>query len=274
MGYLEIVFPQWQGTGACQALAEGAIHAQQAAGFISAQRVALTATPSTERQDGIDHLEALLAQQQSCWRLLQQRQPERLLVCGGDCGVEVAPLAYLNHCLQGRLNVVWLDAHGDLNTPASSPSGHFHGMPLRLLMGEGHPRMLPLVQTPLAPEQVILAGQRDLDAAEWDWIDAKRLRLFSVEAMMEQPGCVAAALNPAWPCYIHLDLDVLDPESHPWVYCPTPGGLALEVLEQVVDAIAARITLVGAGVTECTAGCVEDAAVAGALLRRLRSRLA
>ncbi|MBN3004854.1 arginase family protein [Chromobacterium alkanivorans] len=274
MGYLEIVFPQWQGAGTCSTLEEGALHAQQAAGLESAQRVALAAEPATARMDGVDHLEALLAQQQSCWRLLQQRQPERILTCGGDCGVEVAPLAYLNHRLQGRLNVVWLDAHGDLNTPASSPSGHFHGMPLRLLMGEGLSRMLPLVQTPLAPEQLILAGQRDLDVAEREWIDAKRLRLFGVEAMAENPGCVAAALNPAWPCYIHLDLDVLDPASHPWVCCPTPGGLALETLRQVIDAIVERVALAGAGVTECTAGRVEDAATAGALLRRLRSRLA
>ena len=73
------------------------------------------------------------------------------------------------------MTVFWFDAHADLNTPGTSPSGHFHGMVLRALIGHEAFNFSP--NHPLSPKQVVLLGLRDLDPAEQDYIEAERIRL-------------------------------------------------------------------------------------------------
>ncbi|MDA0646043.1 arginase family protein, partial [Nonomuraea ferruginea] len=87
-----------------------------------------------------------------------------VVTVGGDCGVELEPVAAARRAYGDRLVVVWFDAHGDLNTPESSPSGAFHGMVLRALVDEG-PRGLT-ADPGVDPRRVVLAGVRDLDPGE------------------------------------------------------------------------------------------------------------
>ena len=93
-----------------------------------------------------------------------------VVTVGGTCGVEAAPVAYLNEQYDGDLAIVWFDAHGDLNAPATSPSGHFHGMVLRTLLGEGPHEYVGELRRPLRPAQLFLAGTRDLDPEESAYI--------------------------------------------------------------------------------------------------------
>lgn len=81
-----------------------------------------------------------------------------VVTAGGDCGVDLAPIAAARARHGGRLTVLWIDAHPDLYTPQTLPSGSFHGMVLRTLLGEGPAPLVP--DQPLVPEQVILAGVR------------------------------------------------------------------------------------------------------------------
>src|SRR4029078_8119073 len=81
----------------------------------------------------------------------RRRAPDRILSIGGTCGTELAPVAYLNERWGGRMAVLWLDAHADLNPPASSPSGHFHGMVLRTLLGDGPRELTAELHRPLIP---------------------------------------------------------------------------------------------------------------------------
>src|SRR5690242_4989752 len=90
--------------------------------------------------------------------------PERPLVLGGDCCSHVGAVEGLA-ARQGRLSVVWLDAHGDLNTPATSPSGNTWGMPLRMILDSGA----------VAPDDVALVGARALDPPEEEFIAASGL---------------------------------------------------------------------------------------------------
>ncbi|WP_428037204.1 arginase family protein [Chromobacterium amazonense] len=186
----------------------------------------------------------------------------------------MAPIAHLNQYYQGRLNVVWLDAHADLNTPASSPSGHLHGMPLRLLLGEGHPALLRAVPLPLRPEQVHLAGVRDIDPAERDYIARHDLVWHDVASLEAEPTRLAEGLNQAWPSYLHIDLDVLDPAENSAVQCPTPGGLSRRALAAIVQSVNQRTRLAGAGLTECTAADAAQGEAAIELLQTLRAYLA
>ena len=157
---------------------------------------------------------------------LAERLPERPLVLGGCCCSHVGAVRGLA-ARGGRLAVVWLDAHGDLNTPESSPSGNEWGMPLRMLLDEG------VVQ----PEDVALVGARNLDPPEVDYL---------AEAGIDDS--LERTLTGVERAYVALDVDVLAP-SEAAMFMPEPGGPSVAELEAVLREVAARTEVAGMGVT-------------------------
>jgi arginase len=153
--------------------------------------------------------------------------PERPLVLGGDCCSHIGAVEGLA-ARQGRIALVWLDAHGDLNTPQSSPSGNTWGMPLRMLLDSGA----------VEPEDVALVGARSLDPPEEEFIRVSRLHVGEdgVNAALQGAGCA----------YVALDCDVLEP-SEMSVFMPEPGGLSREDVERILQAVEARTKVLGAG---------------------------
>ncbi len=152
------------------------------------------------------------------------------LVLGGCCCAHIGAVEGLA-TRGGRLAVVWLDAHGDLNTPETSPSGNAWGMPLRMLIDSGTVRI----------EDVALVGARSLDAPEEEFIRASRLAVGVTG--------IDQALEGAERAYVALDLDVLDPGAGVAVWTGEPGGLSLAELEGVLRGIVASRPLAGAGLT-------------------------
>ncbi|WP_327588702.1 arginase family protein [Nonomuraea sp. NBC_00507] len=204
-----------------------------------------------------------------------------VVAVGGDCGVELEPVAAARKRYGDRLVVVWFDAHADLNTPKSSPSGAYHGMVLRALTGEGPQGLVP--DTPLDPGRIVLAGVRDLDPAEVDFVAALGIPLVDAEAGGDAAAvalteakvggdAAAAALVEAIEgavvspsagpgdavVYVHVDFDVLDPEVFRSVGSPAPGGLHPERLLSLVTAIAERFEVVGLGLMEYEPARHED----------------
>ena len=142
--------------------------------------------------------------------------------------------------------MVWFDAHGDLNSPASSPSGAFAGMALRAVIDD-----LPLPSGgPIVPaKRVILAGARELDdAEETAAMDAGVLRLSVEDLDGPERLADAVAATGATALYIHVDLDVLDPAVISGVGLPVPFGLSLDALLRSIAAARARVPLVGASI--------------------------
>jgi arginase len=154
--------------------------------------------------------------------------PVRPLVLGGCCCSHVGAVQGLVAQL-GRLAVVWLDAHGDLNTPETSPSGNAWGMPLRMLLDSGTVR----------PEDVLLYGARNLDPPEEEFIAASGLATSS-EAL--EP-----ALADTEGVYVALDADVLDPDGEVEMFMPEPAGPSLAEVADFLERIARSGTVVGAG---------------------------
>ena len=152
--------------------------------------------------------------------------PARPLVLGGCCCSHVGAIRGLAR-RHGRIAVVWLDAHGDLNTPETSPSGNAWGMPLRMAIDEGS----------VGTGDVALVGARDLDPPEQDYIAAH-----GIDDDLER------ALDGAAGAYVALDVDVLAPGL---VSCfmPAPGGPSIEDVESTLRAVAARAPVVGMGLT-------------------------
>jgi arginase len=158
--------------------------------------------------------------------------PERPLVLGGDCCSHVGAVEGLA-ARQGRLSVVWLDSHGDLNTPESSPSGNQWGMPLRMLLDSGA----------VDAADVALVGARNLDPPEEEFIRSSGLHV-GEEA-------IAQALDAAGCTYVALDVDVLEP-SEMSVFMPEPGGPSRQEVERILRSIAGQTKVLGAGFTGLT----------------------
>jgi arginase family enzyme len=155
--------------------------------------------------------------------------PERPLVLGGCCCSHVGAVEGLA-TRHGRIGIVWFDAHGDLNTPESSPSGNQWGMPLRMLVDSGAVRA----------EDVALVGARNLDPPEEEFIASSGIHL-------GEDG-IAPALDGTEGVYVALDCDVFDPTAIS-SFMPEPGGLELAEVERMLSAVASRSTVLGAGLS-------------------------
>jgi arginase len=139
--------------------------------------------------------------------------------------------------------VLWLDAHADFNTPDTTPSGYLGGMALAGAVGRWQHG---LGDGEMPPERVVLAGVRDLDEAEREALEGGPVTVIG-SSPVETLVAVKNALDGA-PVYLHLDLDVIDPEEFPAQF-PAPGGLPAEKLYDLLEAVAADCELVGMEIT-------------------------
>jgi arginase len=157
--------------------------------------------------------------------------PARPRVHGGCCCAHVGAVEGLA-ARHGHVSVVWLDAHGDLNTPETSPSGNEWGMPLRMIIDGGA----------VDATDVALIGARNLDPPEIEYIGAAGIHVDAAEVLAQ-----------ADVVYVAIDADVLDPGELA-VYMPEPDGLSLLALEEQLARIRGGGSVVGAGLSGLAAG--------------------
>jgi arginase len=250
-----LVVPQWQGSGSSRSmrLVDGANAILGDLPSSSTKTVEIPLEAGDERGSGVARCGSLL--------LVRERMHHELraatgpvITIGGDCGVE---LAAIEHVLDSDVAVVWFDAHPDLNTPESSPSGAFHGMVLRSLLGDGAADLLP--STPLAPDRLILAGTRACDPAEDDYLSSSGLRCIEVEDLDADSLIGAIEETGATSVYLHIDLDVLDPGDFVGLGYPEPFGVSGSALVELIRAIKSRFPLAGAGITEFAPSSIDEA---------------
>jgi len=251
---MRLYFPEWQGYASHDGSAHGArILLGHVRGDLDFTDVEVSSETELPTEAGIVGRDAVVRNTRACLEVLQRHEPRGIFTLGGTCGIELGPVSYLNELHRGDMAVVWLDAHGDLNTPATSPSGHFHGMALRTLLGEGDPELVSLCLSSLNPEQVFLVGVRDLDPAEKGFVAASGLKVLDVDITgddlvgeIEHSGFANV--------YVHLDLDVLEPRDFEEVIYPVPEGMRLERLLEVLRALGDRLTVVGSSLLEFVPG--------------------
>jgi arginase family enzyme len=155
--------------------------------------------------------------------------PERPLVLGGCCCTHVGVVEGLA-ARHDRLALLWIDAHGDLNTPETSPTGNVWGMPLRMILDSGA----------VDPEDAILVGARNLDPPEVEHIAEIGLRT--------DPAELDDALAGADGVYVAFDADSLEPGEIS-AFMPEPGGLTLDEAESLLRRAARQTPVLGAGFT-------------------------
>ena len=268
-GDLSLLLPEWQGYAVDALVADAA---RALARSISDASFVEVDTPMAEPlalEDGVVGLTALARQAARTLETIRAQQPSRIFMIGGTCAAELGPVAYLNARYRGDLAVIWLDAHGDLNTPATSPSAHFHGMVLRTLLGAGPAPLVQLIPRPLSPNQIILAGVRDLDRDEILFAsDAAVSRFAPADLLVPDRVSGRVRAQGFTKVYVHLDLDVLDPAEFPDSLMQTPGG---PTVDQVVDTIRhldASFDVVGFSVVEFRLRSADALARAERLIAR------
>ncbi len=167
------------------------------------------------------------------------------LVLGGDHSIAVGSVSEISKHYN-NLGVIWYDAHGDLNIPEESPSGNIHGMPLRILTGEGPKELLELNSNVIKPENIVLIGMRGLDKGERQFIKDHNIKTFTmsdidklgIKEVIENTIEYLKSRNVDG-VHLSLDVDALDPLETPGTGTRVLGGLsyreshfALELLHQ------------------------------------------
>ena len=181
----------------------------------------------------------------------------RRLVLGGDCTSHAGAMAGIRRARPDlRLGICWFDAHGDFNTPGTTPSGNVWGMPFAMLLGHGDPDLVAACDGPTidAGDAALLGGQV-LDEAESRTLAASRVAHFGSGMLGTDAGVAAlegwartvAARVDAF--YIAFDLDALDAAGDWALAMPEPNGLALETALRAVGTIAAAGPIIGFGAT-------------------------
>ena len=262
-----VIVPQWQGSPSARAmmLVDGA---QAISGDLPRAACVTLDLPLEAGETlgtGVRRYSALTRIRTQLDEALAGRA-DPVVVVGGDCAVSVAAIGAAA-ARSPRLAVVWLDAHPDLNTPDTSPSGAFSGMALSAVLGDG-PEALSLAPGTVPPSSVVLAGTRAFDPAE-----ASRAADLAATLTADQLGdpatlADAVAATGASAVFVHIDLDVLDPATLGGVLDPVPFGIDVPQLVAVLQRLRGTIPLAGAAITgfaPATPGAAVDDL--GAILR-------
>lgn len=186
-------------------------------------------------------------QMKSASHLLKQNSFNQVFSIGGGCDADVPVIAHLNQLYAGNLFVLWMDAHGDLNSPEESRTGLFYGMPARILLGESG-LFKDIIEKPLKPWQLMHIGGRDFDEPELRYLRQKQICQFSSASFHD----LRTVLEDKKACsiYVHLDLDVLRPDEFPNTPLPVAGGVSGDEVLALLDEIKHNHAFAGLGLYE------------------------
>jgi len=157
------------------------------------------------------------------------------LIFGGDHSIAIGTLAGVARHYQ-NLGVIWYDAHADINTPETTPSGNIHGMPLAASIGLGHPALVNVggYKGKVQPENIVFIGVRDIDPGEKLLIAEKQIKIYTMEdiarlGMNEVIGQTLDYLSKKCDgIHLSFDIDGIDPAEMPGVGTPVDGGISFQ----------------------------------------------
>ncbi len=177
------------------------------------------------------------------------------LFLGGDHSLSIGTIGGVT--TTQPVGVIWVDAHGDSNTPASSPSGNIHGMPVATLLGDGAPELVNIGRpgAKIAPEDIVLVGIRDLDGQERRWLKEHAIRVYTMRDLDERGMGVVMRealdyLQHRERIHVSIDMDALDPTVAPGVGTPSSGGLSYREAQLLMEIVADTGRLASADIVE------------------------
>jgi len=262
---LRLVFPQWQGGNnppyyfGAQLLEWLSPTTQGPVEYVDVR------TPDGRElpvEHGIKARTELLAQLHDAQAKISKHAPGRIVMLGGDCLANLAPVAYLNQRHDGNLAMLWVDTHPDIMD--ASRFSHAHAMVLRNLLGEGDGAFVEAVPVPLKPRNIMYAGLHGMLDFEAELVARHQLRHAGPKALAQTSQPVLDWLNEinARHLAVHLDLDVLDASLFRALLFANPndppdawdgvaqGKMSIAQIVRLLKDVAARVDVVGIGITE------------------------
>ena len=193
-------------------------------------------TKKTNSRESLKNLAAVIKVSQELFTDLNRILSQDCfpIVLGGDHSISIGSIAAAaNHA--ENLGVIWLDAHPDLNTVETTPSGRIHGMPLAISLGLGHPQLINIggFYPKIKPDQIVIIGARSIDSGEKQLIKELGIKLYPMTAVrrlgIQQLIAESIQYLAEKTDAVHLsfDLDVLDPGVAPGVGTPSPNGMTI-----------------------------------------------
>ena len=218
---------------------------------------------NNETRDGIVAKDTLLKQYKKTFEILNEKNPDKIVVFGGDCSVELAPFGYLLEKYKNeKTAILWIDAHPDVTTTADNWK-NFHAMVLASLLGEADKDIDNLVTTKVKPENVIFAGIDD--SREFDRVVYKKYNFknFTTEEFQKNGDKIVKELKnrKIKNVIVHFDLDVLnlyefnsqyfaEPEIFDKYKDEFPVGAKISTVSKLINDVNDNFNLIGLGITE------------------------
>ncbi|HEY3176781.1 MAG TPA: arginase [Candidatus Polarisedimenticolia bacterium] len=183
------------------------------------------------------------------------------IVLGGDHSIAagtVSGLASFHRRRSEQIGIVWLDAHADINTPETSPSGNVHGMPLAVLLGKGAPELTRIAgfAPKVAPAHVAVIGARSLDPGERELIRSMGVRVFTMSELDERGmgevinEAIRIASAGTAGLHVTMDMDFIDPSFAPGVGTPESGGATFRESHLAMEKMAGSGKVLSIEITE------------------------
>ena len=183
------------------------------------------------------------------------------IVLGGDHSIAIGTVSGVSEFFRSRdekIGLIWVDAHGDMNTPESSPSGNIHGMPLATVLGMGHPRLVEMggFWPKVARENVCLIGIRDIDENERKNIKQSGIHAYTMRdvdergmrAIMQEAIGVVSSGTAGF--HVSFDLDGMDPRDVPGTGTPVKGGISWREANLLMEMVSDTGRMTSLEVTE------------------------
>lgn len=224
---------------------------QNAPGFVEVP-LHPTSLSDTQMERQIKYRHILREQLNAAIDIIHRVNPDFILTTGGDCGTAPAPISFLNQKYDGKIGLLWIDTHADIHQPGTSPSHNFHGMPVRLLLGDS--AFAYQVPRPLRPQQIAYLGLHDTETEEDQVIRELQIPRYGPDELNSNAPLDAVIArfreHGITHLHLHVDVDVMDPAVFPHVHVPSPGGLRLERLIEILQYLRTQMPLAGCCLTE------------------------
>ncbi|OGH80482.1 MAG: arginase [Candidatus Magasanikbacteria bacterium RIFCSPLOWO2_02_FULL_44_11] len=207
----------------------------------------------------LKYLEAILETLRPAAALIEKeiRQGQIPIAIGGDHSIAVGTISGASAACDGDLGIIWIDAHGDINTHETSLSGNIHGMPLAAVLGLGHPDLVNLHQPgqKIKSANVVYVGLKDLDQAEIDFIRQGNISAFTVMDIVRaglEPVCqaIVALQKRVKKIWVSLDVDSIDALYAPSTPMLNKGGLTYREISALTQYIGKVCSLIGFEIVE------------------------
>ena len=250
---ITLVFPQWQGSIDNEALTAGALALAEGIKGLPALNAVQTAPfRKIKSSSSIAGKDDIVKQLQNACTILEQENPDRVLLLGGDCSTETGPVSWMSRKYGADTALIWLDAHPDLNTPESSQSGRFQGMAHSALLGNTDRVITDSMFDSLHTDQVFCVGVRVFDPPELEFIASKKMPFFGPGELERDPAWLAKQIHTAGfsKVYIHMDVDAINPIGFPHGKPAPPAGLNFSNILKIIEEVGKKTDICGLGITE------------------------